>query len=150
MDLQNKIIQITEISSDEKRVKVKDQENKLYSIWRTKSDGNPTQAIGQIQNYVMNYAGKSFQISFSEKPNPNRAGTYFRNIVGIKETNPNGSGLPAGKNAPIISNDLNTRLSRLETDVAFIKGKLGVETPAKPAEPVEEMSADELIKNLPF
>jgi hypothetical protein len=142
MDLQNKVISISDISIEEKRIKINDQDKKVFSIWRTKSDGTPTKAIGQFQPYVMSHTGKSFEISYSEKPNPQNEGTFFRNIVMIKEVNPNGTERPEGVHEP--TNDLNTRLSRIETDIAFIKGKLGMqESGGLPTETIEDVPPPE-------
>lgn len=155
-ELLNKTITVLDIRLEEKRIYVMDTEKKGYSIWRTKQDGSPTKAFEVINKYLsMPINGKHFEIGYDERPNPNKAGTFFRSIKMIKEVNANGTEKPVGS-VPA-GNDTENRLKSLELRVSRLEGSLGLkntpnsdlETKNSTIQAEQPLTQDELAQ-IPF
>ena len=127
--LLEKIITVSNVELEEKKLSLFDTEKKKYSIWRIKQDGNPTVAFTNFEQYAMSANGKSFNIKYNEKPVPEKPNAFYRTIVMISECSAPPS-QPSG--VPTPTSDVNTRLSRLETSIEFIKGKMGIQEPETP------------------
>lgn len=82
--LLNAVITVKEVGLETKRLKVIDTSGKVYSIWRTKRDGTETKAYQFFSPIALSAQGKSFEIGYDEKPNPQNQGTFFRAIKVIK------------------------------------------------------------------
>lgn len=80
----NGIITVKEVGLETKRLKVVDITGKVYSIWRNKQDGTETKAYQFFSPIALQAQGKSFEIGYDERPNPQNAGTFFRSIKVIK------------------------------------------------------------------
>jgi hypothetical protein len=118
-DLLVKVIQIKEVGVEDKRLKVVDMEGKVYSIWRTKKDGTETQAYTAFKDVALSAQGKSYEVAYDEKPNPQGPGTFFRAIKMVKLAS---QATPAEQVRPIqtvnpVQNNFEQRIKALEDKV---------------------------------
>lgn len=82
--LLNGVITVKEVGLETKRLKITDLSGKVYSIWRTKQDGTETKAFQFFSPIALQAQGKTFEIGYDERENPQNKGTFFRSIKVIK------------------------------------------------------------------
>jgi hypothetical protein len=148
-ELIKKVIQITDVSLEERKISVFDENKKKYSIWRTKKDGTPTKAIQAFEPYAMQATGKSFEIMHDEKPVPDNANAFYRTIMTIR---PSTMSATASQPITVDSTNLEERVKTLEMALNVMKGRLdqlSPDTALKTANTApQEQSTEELAKSL--
>lgn len=79
--METKTILVAEVTVQSNMIKIKDELGLTYSIFKTKKDGDPTQAF-LTQQALGDLSGKYFEVGFDESPAPQ--GGKYRNIKIIK------------------------------------------------------------------
>lgn len=79
--METKTIKVAEVTVQTNMIKIKDELGLTYSIFKTKKDGDPTQAF-LTQQALGDLSGKWFEVGFDESPAPQ--GGKYRNIKIIK------------------------------------------------------------------
>ena len=139
-ELIKKVITITDVGLEEKKLSIFDENKKKYSIWRTKKDGTPTKAYQSFEPYVMQATGKQWEISHDETPVPDNANAFYRAIMTIRPYV--GQPVSQTSNQPISVNSTNLeeRVKTLEIALNMLKGRLDQLSP----EPPKELASEEL------
>jgi len=73
MDLEKKVIVIQEITDLEKQIKVKGDDNRTYSFWKTKQDGSETRAHQDFKSQELK-TGSKIGICYKDNDWTNKAG----------------------------------------------------------------------------
>ena len=129
-DLSKKIIQVSSVEMEEKRIKINDENKKLFTLWLTKQDGSPTKAYEQYQQ-INPPIGSYLEVAYDQKPNPNKEGTFYRTIKMMKLSTQEQHTQQPDKSNPQASqtqSDVMYALREIYKILSVINAKLGIDT----------------------
>ncbi len=143
----NRNITIAEVaqnttSTGKQNIKIKDDKGLTYTLWPTKTNGEESKAYTYLKSLGYDAAGTVVSIGLKEEQGEynGRAVTY-RTIIGMRDAD-------SRPQAPQRTQDtgLEQRVTKIETQVAFLMGKQANTEPQAPppADPHQEISVDQI------